>query len=34
MTAQSFAHVAIIVFIVLGNLAYFATRKRKAKAVG
>lgn len=29
MTAQSFAHVAIIVFIVLGNLAYFATRKRK-----
>ena len=29
MEAQSWAHIAIILFIILGNLGYFMTRKRK-----
>jgi len=29
MEAQSWAHVVIILFIILGNLGYFASRKRK-----
>ncbi len=29
MVGQSVAHVIVIVFIVIGNIAYFATRKRK-----
>jgi len=29
MTSQSFAHVAILVFVVLGNIGYFATRRRR-----
>lgn len=33
MDAQSVVHVVIIVFIVLGNLAYFATRKKKQREV-
>jgi hypothetical protein len=34
MTAQSFAHLAIMAFIVLGNVAYFATRRKKATTTG
>jgi hypothetical protein len=28
MDAQSLGHIAIIVFIVLGNILYFASRKK------
>lgn len=28
MAAQSFAHVAIMIFIILGNIAYFVTRRK------
>jgi len=31
MAAQSFAHLVIVLFIVLGNLAYFITEKRERK---
>jgi hypothetical protein len=32
MVGQSVAHVIVIAFIIIGNVAYFATRKRKAGA--
>ena len=31
MAAQSFAHLVIVLFIVLGNLAYFITQRRERK---
>ena len=31
MAAQSFAHLVIVLFIVLGNLAYFITERRERK---
>ena len=31
MSAQSIAHLVIMVFIVIGNVTYFATRRRKKK---
>jgi hypothetical protein len=29
MDIQSFAHLAIIILVILGNVAYFATREKK-----
>ena len=34
MNAQSVAHIMIIVFIILGNIGYFVTRKSKNKELG
>ena len=31
MTSQSIAHIAIIVFVVLGNIGYFAARRRRGR---
>jgi len=31
MPAQSYAHLLIIIFIILGNIGYFVTRKRRSK---
>jgi hypothetical protein len=30
MSSQSAAHLAIIAFIIIGNIAFFATRRRKS----
>jgi hypothetical protein len=29
MNAQSFGHLVIIIFIILGNIAFFATREKR-----
>lgn len=34
MLSQSFAHVVVILFIVLGNIAFFLSRRRKRRAEG
>jgi hypothetical protein len=34
MLSQSFAHIVVILFIVLGNVAFFLSRRRKQRAEG
>jgi hypothetical protein len=31
MAAQSYGHIVIVLFIILGNLAYFITQRRERK---
>ena len=34
MAAQSFSHILIILFIIFGNIAYFADKRKKSKTKG
>jgi hypothetical protein len=34
MLSQSFAHLIVILFIIIGNTAYFITRGRKKEKTG
>ena len=34
MLSQSFAHIIVVLFVIIGNAAYFVTRGRERKKIG